>query len=98
MDEKQPCTAILDLRTYRWRKLKFDSRLNVNESLRGYLIRLITRIYLQFSVYPLALSISDDDEIEIYYMGGHYVQFGQPRPEESHLHTAVYIRALFKWL
>ena len=39
IETKQPCTAILDLQTFEWRKLKRDTRVNINETLRGYLIR-----------------------------------------------------------
>ncbi len=37
--EKRPCTAILDMETFTWRKLAQDSRQNINESLISFLIR-----------------------------------------------------------
>ena len=37
--EKQPCTAILDMATFTWRKLAHDTRKHINESLESYYIR-----------------------------------------------------------
>ncbi len=38
---KQPCTAILDMETFTWRKLKNDNRQDINETLTAYLIRYL---------------------------------------------------------